>query len=248
MSQTQDTKQSVFSHLAELRKILVISAGTIAVAFFLVFYFASDMLMTLLLSPITARGIEVIYTAMSEALMTKMKVSLIAAVVLVSPILFWQLWRFIKPALYPHEKHTVRLLFAVTVFLFLLGVVFCYSAVYMLAVDFFIVSGENLAVPMLSIDKYVSFLFGFVIPFGLAFELPVALYLTTRMGLTSYQMLAPKRKFIILAVAVIAAILTPPDVVSQVMLGIPILLLFELSLLICRHTKPHTQPASADEA
>lgn len=241
MSQSQDEKQSVFAHLAELRKILVFSAGTIAAAFFLVFYLAADTLMTLLLSPIAARGIEVIYTAMSEALMTKMKVSLIAAIVLVSPVLFWQVWRFIKPALYPHEKRSIRLLFAVTVFLFLLGVAFCYSAVYMLAVDFFLVSGENLAVPMLSIDKYVSFLFGFVVPFGLAFELPVALYLTTRMGLTNYQMLAAKRKYVILAVAVIAAILTPPDVVSQVMLGIPILLLFELSLLICRWVKPRSK-------
>ena len=247
MSQSQDTKQSVFVHLAALREVLVFSAGAIAVAFFLVFYFAADTLLTLLLSPISARGIDVIYTAMSEALMTKIKVSFIAAVVLVSPVLLWQVWSFIKPALYPHEKKSVRLLFAVTVFLFLLGVAFCYSAVYMLAVDFFLVSGENLAVPMLSIDKYVSFLFGFVVPFGLAFELPVALYLTTRMGLTNYQMLASKRKYVILAVAVIAAILTPPDVVSQVMLGIPILLLFELSLLICRWVKPRQNEEEAAE-
>ena len=238
MTQTQDQRQSVFAHLAALRRILVISAATIAVAFFLVFYFASDALMTLLLSPITARGIEVIYTAMSEALMTKMKVSLIAAVVLVSPAVFWQIWSFIKPALYPNEKRSVRWLFLVTVLLFLLGVTFCYSAVYMLAVDFFLVSGENLAVPMLSIDKYVSFLFGFVVPFGLAFELPVALYLTTKLGLTDYKMLASKRKFVILAVAIVAAVLTPPDVVSQVMLSIPILLLFEVALLICRFVKP----------
>ena len=238
MSQSQDQRQSVFAHLAALRRILVISAATIAVAFFLVFYFAADTLMTLLLSPITARGIEVIYTAMSEALMTKMKVSLIAAVVLVSPVVFWQIWAFIKPALYPSEKRSVRWVFLVTVLLFLLGVSFCYSAVYMLAVDFFLISGENLAVPMLSIDKYVSFLFGFVVPFGLAFELPVALYLTTRLGLTDYKMLASKRKFVILAVAIVAAILTPPDVVSQVMLSVPILLLFEVALLICRFVKP----------
>lgn len=238
MSQSQDQRQSVLAHLAALRRILVISAATIAVAFFLVFYFAADTLMTLLLSPITARGIEVIYTAMSEALMTKMKVSFIAAVVLVSPVVFWQIWAFIKPALYPSEKRSVRWLFLVTVLLFLLGVSFCYSAVYMLAVDFFLISGENLAVPMLSIDKYVSFLFGFVVPFGLAFELPVALYLTTRLGLTDYKMLASKRKFVILAVAIVAAILTPPDVVSQVMLSVPILLLFEVALLICRFVKP----------
>ena len=129
------------------------------------------------------------------------------------------------------------------VLLFLLGVAFCYGAVYLLAVDFFLVSGENLAVPMLSIDKYIGFLFGFVVPFGLAFELPVALYLTTKMGITNYRMLASKRKFVILAVAVVAAILTPPDVVSQVMLGIPILLLFEVGLLITRFVKPKEKAA-----
>ena len=107
----------------------------------------------------------------------------------------------------------------------------------MLAVDFFIVSGENLAVPMLSIDKYVSFLFGFVVPFGLAFELPVILYVTTRMGVTNYQMLASKRKFVILAVVVIAAILTPPDVVSQIMVAVPMLILYELSIRLSALTR-----------
>ena len=97
MSQSQDQKQSVLSHLAALRKMLVISAAVIAAAFVLVLYFAADMLMQLLLSPITAKGIEVIYTAMSEALMTKMKVSFIAAVVLASPVVLWQIWAFIKP-------------------------------------------------------------------------------------------------------------------------------------------------------
>ena len=95
-------------------------------------------------------------------------------------------------------------------------------------------------------DEYIGFLFGFVVPFGLAFELPVALYITTRMGLTDHQMLASKRKFVILAVAIVAAILTPPDVVSQIMLAIPILLLYEIALLICRFVKPKSQDASSE--
>ncbi|MBQ8200491.1 MAG: twin-arginine translocase subunit TatC [Clostridia bacterium] len=231
-------KQSILEHLAALRKILLVSAGAVLAAFVVIFYAFIDPLMGLITQPIVERGIEIIYTAMSEALMTKLKVALVAAVVVASPVIFWQLWGFIKPALYPNEKRAVRLIFFVAVFLFLLGVMFCYFAVYMLAVDFFLISGENLAVPMLSIDKYVGFLFGFVLPFGLAFELPVALYITTRLGMTNYEMLAGKRKFVILAVAVIAAVLTPPDVVSQVMLGIPILLLFEVGLLVVKHVRP----------
>lgn len=238
MDQSQDKKQSVFVHLAALRSILVISVAAIAVAFVAVFYLAVDPLLALITRPIVDRGIEIIYTAVSEALMTKLKVALIAAMVAACPIVFWQIWKFVKPALYPHEKRAFRLIFFVAVFLFLAGVAFCYGAVYMLAVDFFLVSGQDLAAPMLSIDKYVGFLFGFVLPFGLAFELPVILYITTRMGVTNYEMLASKRKFVVLAVAVVAAVLTPPDVVSQVMLGIPVLLLFEIGLQITRKVKP----------
>ena len=234
----QEQKQSVLVHLAALRNVLVISAAAIGIAFVLIFYFAIDWLMGLILQPIEARGIEIIYTAMSEALVTKMKVGLVAAIVVASPVIIWQIWSFIKPALYPHEKKIFRVLFFVILLLFLLGVVFCYGAVYMLAVDFFLIAGENLAVPMLSVDKYVGFLFGFVVPFGIAFELPVVLYMTTRMGWTNHQMLASKRKYIILAVAVVAAVLTPPDVVSQMMLGIPMLILFEIGVLIARFVKP----------
>jgi len=235
--------QSLGEHLIALRRILLRSAAAIAIAFVAVFYVAIEQLMGFITGPIVERGIVVIYTEMSAALMTKMKVAFIAGVVVASPYVFWQIWAFIKSALYDHERRMFRVTFAATVFLFLLGVAFCYAVVYFLAVDFFLVAGENLATPMLAIDKYVSFLFGFVLPFGLAFELPVALYMTTRMGLTDYKMLASKRKFVILAVVVIAAFLTPPDVVSQVMLSIPILLLFEISLMICKVVKPSGKTA-----
>ena len=121
--------------------------------------------------------------------------------------------------------------------LVLTGVVFCYFAVYSLAVDFFLVAGDSLATPMLSIDKYVSFLFGFLVPFGVAFQLPVVLYLTTRVGLTTPDMLRSKRKYVILAIFVLAAILTPPDVVSQVALGLPMCGLYEIGILVSRCTK-----------
>lgn len=238
MEQTQEKMQSILAHLAALRNMLIKSAIAVLAAFVVIFYAFTDPLIQWITQPITAKGIEIIYTAMSEALMTKLKVALIASIVAASPVVFWQIWQFIRPALYPHEKKAIRMVFCIAVFLFLLGIVFCYCAVYMLAVDFFLISGQNLASPMLSIDKYVSFLFGFILPFGIAFELPVALYLTTRMGITNYKMLTGMRKFMILAVVVIAAILTPPDVVSQIMLAIPILILFEISLLIVKRVNP----------
>lgn len=237
-SDSRDDKQSLLSHLAALRRVFVVCAAAIGIAFLLVFYFAVDWLMSLITGPIVARGIQIIYTAMSEALMTKLKVALIASVVVASPVIVWQIWGFIKPALYEREIRTFRVLFFVMLLLFLTGVVFCYGAVYFLAVDFFLIAGDQLATPMLSIDGYIGFLFGFVIPFGLAFELPVLLYITTRMGWTTPTSLVRARKYIILAVAVIAAILTPPDVVSQIMLAVPMLLLYEVGILVTRRVKP----------
>ena len=234
----QEKRSSLLSHLLALRKVLIISAAAVVIAFFLVFYLAIDQLMGWIINPIQARGIEIIYTAMSEALVTKFKVALIAAAILASPVVIWQVWGFIKPALYPKEQRSFRLIFVIALLLFLLGVTFCYFAVYTLAVDFFLIQGDGLATPMLSIDKYVGFLFGFIVPFGVAFMLPVFLYVTTKMGWTTAEMLASKRKYVILGIFFFAAILTPPDVISQVMLGVPMLLLYEVGILVSRHVKP----------
>ncbi len=234
----QEKRSSLLSHLLALRKVVIISAVAVIAAFLAVFYFGIDALMNWIIGPISARGIEIIYTAMSEALMTKFKVALIAAVIVASPVVIWQAWGFIKPALYPQEQKAFRILFFLALLLFLLGVMFCYFAVYTLAVDFFLIQGDGLATPMLSIDKYVNFLFGFIVPFGVAFQLPVFLYLTTRMGWTNYKMLSTKRKYVLLGIFVVAAILTPPDVVSQVALGVPLYVLFEIGVQVARLTKP----------
>ena len=233
-----DQRATLLSHLLALRKVLLISFASVVAAFFLVYSLAIDPLMSWIIDPIRARGIEIIYTAMSEALVTKFKVALIAGFIVAFPVIIWQLWSFIKPALYPKEKRAFRVLFSLSLLLFLTGVVFCYFAVYTLAVDFFLVAGDNLATPMLSIDKYVGFLFGFIVPFGIAFLLPIALYLTTRMGWTNYRSLSSKRKYVILGIFVLAAILTPPDVVSQVALGVPLCILYEISVQVARLTKP----------
>ena len=225
-------------HLMALRRVFLISLIAVAAAFFLVYYLAIDRLMEWITAPIVARGVQIIYTAMSEALVTKFKVALIAAVIAASPVIIGQIWGFIKPALYPKEKKAFRLLFFVALVLFLAGVAFCCLVVAPFAIDFFIVAGEDLAEPLYSIEKYVSFLFGFVIPFGIAFLLPVALYLTTRIGLTNYSMLASKRKFVVFGVFILAAVLTPPDVVSQLALGLPMVLLYEIGIQACRLTKP----------
>jgi len=237
----QDKRQSILEHLTALRNMLVISAIVLLVAFTVIFSFGADTLIKLLQQPILERGISMISVELTEPLLTKIKISLIAAAVVSCPVIIWQVWRFISPALYRNEKLAFWLIFLATVVLFLLGVVFCYGAVYVLTVEFFIAMGDGLGMMTPTLGAYIDYLFSFVVPFGLAFELPVVLYITTKMGLTNYQMLASKRKYIVLGVAIVAAILTPPDVVSQIMLIIPILLLFEVGLLITRIVKPKTK-------
>ena len=230
-------RSSLLHHLLELRRVIIICFASIGIAFCAIFGFLIDYLMMWITRPIQNKGIQIIYTTMSEALLTKFKVSIVAAVIVSSPVIIWQIWSFIKPGLYPDEQKKCRFLFFIALLLFLIGVLFCYSAVYWLAVDFFLVQGAGLATPLLSLDKYVGFLFSFILPFGCAFQLPVALYLTTRIGLTDYKTLVSVRKYVLLGIFIVAAILTPPDVVSQVALGLPLYALYEIGLQVSRFTK-----------
>lgn len=224
-------------HLMALRKVIITCLIAVAVGFLIAFYFIIDPLMQWITAPIEQRGVQVIYTAVSEALTTKLKVSIVTGVVIAFPVIIWQVWSFIRPALYPKEQRSFRVFFFFALVLFLVGIVFCYAAVFFLAIDFFMVSGEGLATPMLSLDKYINFLFGFLLPFGVAFMLPVFIYITTKVGLTTPEMLVSKRKYVILAIFIFAAILTPPDVVSQVLLGVPMLLLYEVGIFVSRLVK-----------
>ena len=231
-------KQPLLYHLMGLRTLLMHCGAAILIGFIATFYFLCEPLMNFIISPITARGFDIIYTAVSEALTTQLKVSFIAGVVIVSPYLFYQIWAYVKPALYDNEIRLFRMLFFIALILFLTGIVFCYHFVYTLALNFFFVAGENLATPMLSIDKYIGFLFGFILPFGIVFELPIALFMFTRLGWVNYEMLRSSRKYIFFGIFIFAAILTPPDVVSQCMLGLPMYLLYEVGVLVARFTKP----------
>ena len=237
--------QPLIAHLMAFRKLVIAILIAVLVGFVAVFYFISDPLMKFITSPIEARGVQIIYTAVSEAFTTQLKISLIAGVVLVSPFIFYQLWAFIKPALYESEIRLFRVLFFVALLLFLAGIAFCYCYVYELALNLFLVAGEDLATPMLSIDKYVGFLFSFVLPFGVVFELPIAVYMGTRLGWVDYAKLSHCRKYVFFGIFVLAAILTPPDVVSQIILGVPIYILYEVGVLVSRFTKNRREAVEA---
>lgn len=235
--EVESKKTTLLDHLNALRKLLTQAAITMLAGFVIAFYFICKPLLNFIIQPIQSRGIEIIYTAVSEAFSTQLRISIVSGIILVSPVLVYLVWRFIRPALYDREIQLFRIMFFLIVILFLIGVVFCYTYVYGLAINFFIISGENLATPMLSIDKYISFLFAFLLPFGVIFEMPVVIYLLTRTGLVNYESLAKSRRFVVFGIFVAAAILTPPDVISQIMLGIPMYVLYEISVQIARITK-----------
>lgn len=243
----KENTQPLITHLMAFRKLVISILIAVLIGFVVAFYFLCDPLMKFITSPIEARGVEIIYTAVSEAFTTQLKVSLLAGIVVMSPFIFYQIWAFVKPALYDNEIRLFRFLFFVALLLFLIGIVFCYCYVYELALNLFLISGENLATPMLSIDKYVSFLFSFLLPFGVVFELPVAIFIATRMGVVSHKQLTASRKFVFFGLFILAAILTPPDVISQIMLGMPMYVLFEVGVLVARFTKPRVPKDMLEE-
>lgn len=232
-----DKREAFLENLRALRRVLVVSVIGVVVLFLVLFYGFCDPLMDLLLAPVRARGISMIATAVSEALLTKFKICLVAAVVCAMPLIMQQIWSFVSPALYPHEKKMFAALFFVALLLFVGGVVFCCFFVFPLAIDLFWASAEGVASTMWSVQEYYNFVLSFVLPFGIMFELPVILYMLAKKDKVTYESLAKYRKYVVLVIAIAAAILTPPDVVSQLMLGIPMYLLYEISIQVVRVMK-----------
>ena len=241
---TDGKKLGIGEHLLAMRRMVVIIAGAVFICFFLVYYLLSQPLVDFILLPVSQRGIAVIATKVAESLMMRMKTCLVASIVICVPVIIWQIWGFVGPALYPDEKKMVRVLFFLMVLMFLIGVVFAYLTVFPMAIDLFYEASQGVAIPMWSVEGFFNFVLSFVLPFGLMFELPVVIYILARKGKVTAKTLAKNRKYFILSAAVVAAILTPPDVVSQVLLLLPLLILYEVSVLIARLAK---QQVIADE-
>lgn len=231
-------KQMLMEHLMALRGMLVRIALAVLICFLIIFYFALPPLIDFVLAPVHAKNVEVIATKVSESLMMQLKTALVAAVVVSMPFIMFEVWRFVSPALYQNEKKTFLLVFFSVVLLFFVGVAFSYVVVFPLAVNLFYEAGAGVALPMWSVEEYFHFTLAFVLPFGLMFELPAACFMLARRGLVTGRGMAEKRRFFILAAAVAAAILTPPDVVSQMMLLAPMLILYEISVIIAKRVKP----------
>lgn len=226
-----DTSMSLIDHLEELRKIIIRIAIAILVGAVVSFALFEDVLFKIINAPIAGKDIQLAQLAVTEVFITRLKVSLLSGIVITIPFTAYQIWSFILPALYAHERRYVYMIAPMSAILFAAGVVFGYYVVLPLALVFFIVQGADL-LPMLSFARYVSFVLGFLLPFGLVFQLPLAVVFLVKIGVADYKFFKAKRKYAIFIIFIISAVLTPPDVVSQLLMAGPVVLLYEISILI----------------
>lgn len=234
-----DSKAPLIEHLIELRQRLLWSVAALTVAFLISIFFA-DQIFGILVQPLTdafpAGEGKLIYTKLYEAFFVEIKVAMFAAFLLAFPIISNQLWAFVAPGLYANEKKAFLPFLIATPVLFMAGASLAYFVVMPTAFKFFLgfegpVGGlRQEALP--AMGDYLSLVMQFILAFGVCFQLPVLLLLLNRAGIVTRKQLTGMRRYMIVAAFALAAILTPPDVVSQLMLGIPLVLLYESSLVI----------------
>ena len=240
---TKENQENGFiSHLVELRKRLI---NTLIFLFtlFIICYFFSEYIYGFLVEPyanaVKEDKIErrLIFTALQETFLTYLKVSFFSAFFITSPFILIQIWKFIAPGLYQHEKNAIMPYLIITPILFLLGGMLVYYLIMPLAIKFFLSfeslgNTTNLPIQLeAKVNEYLSLVMKLIFAFGLSLQLPVVLSLLARVGLIDSLFLKERRKFVIVIIFAAAAILTPPDPITQIGLAIPLLILYELSIL-----------------
>ena len=229
-----DRTMPLLGHLEELRSCIIKALLSIALALVPTYLFASELftLLTQPLQQIVPAPPMLIGTSPAEAFFTKLKVSFIAALFLASPVVFYQLWRFVAPGLYEQERrYVLPFVFFATCF-FVLGATFCHVFVLPVGYAFFIDQYQSIGVqPTLRISEYLSFTARMLLAFGVTFELPVLTFFFARIGLVTHSMLLSSFRYAIVIIFIVAAVLTPgPDVASQLLMATPLLVLYILSI------------------
>ena len=245
------TAQETFlSHLIELRTRLLHSVIAILVVVFALFPFAKDIY-ALLAQPLLRalpQGATMIATDVTGTFLVPLKVTLMAAFLIALPYVLWQAWAFVAPGLYQHEKRLALPVIVSSVVFFAIGMAFAYFFVFPVMFGFFAGYTPAGVQMMTDIDKYLSFVLTMFLAFGLTFETPVVVIVLVRMGVVSLEKLRAARSYVIVGAFVIAAIFTPPDVLSQFMLAMPLWILYELGLFLARFVSVPKKDGEAEEA
>lgn len=231
-----EKKLPLTAHLQELRSRLIASFIAIGIGF-IVCYTFSQTLFDILAKPLfklLPQGGSLIFTSVAEAFFTYMKVAFIGGLILASPFVLYQIWAFVAPGLYRHEKRYVLPLLFGGSFFFLLGILFGYFIALPVGFRFLLGYAADLIKPMPSMKEYLSFSVKFLLAFGLVFEFPVVLVMLARIGIIDAKMMAKQRKYAILLIFIFAAVITPPDLISQLIMAFPLIGLYELSILLAK--------------
>lgn len=229
-------KQPFLAHLEELRNRLIVCAIAIGIGF-VISYIFSKQLFSFLILPLTEvlpADSHLIFTNLPEMFIAYIKVALIAGITLAIPVIFYELWMFMAPALYRREKGYLIPFVLFSSILFLVGSLFGYFVVFPYGFKFFIGFATEDIQALPSVKQYFSFTIRLLLAFGLVFELPVVVFFMTKIGLITPDSMKRFRKFAILSSFILSAILTPPDVATQIMMALPIIILYEVSIIISK--------------
>ena len=243
------SQSPLLDHLLELRRRILISVIVVLALFSVLAFFADD-LYSWLAAPMLAslpQGSTLIATDVATPFFTPFKLALVVSIALAVPVLLWQLWAFIAPGLYQREKRLVVPLMVSSSLLFYAGIAFAYFVVLPLALNFLANAAPEGVTVATDIASYLDFVLAIFMAFGIAFETPVAIILLCWTGVTSVTSLRAKRPYVIVGAFAVGMVLTPPDVISQTLLAIPMWLLFELGLLIASLYQ-HKPPSAAVES
>jgi sec-independent protein translocase protein TatC len=227
-----EKKLTLMEHLEELRRRLIISLVALFLGMVFSFVFWQETIFYLLKAPLQQLGQELVLLSVTEGFMLQIKTAFIGGLVIASPVILWQLIAFVLPALYKKERKVFWSIFLSSLLLFVLGIVFAYKVVLVLGLKFLLVNFSGGLTPMISASRYLAFILTFLLPFGIAFEMPVATYILTKAGVLTSKKLRQKRRYVLLVIFILAALLTPPDVISQILLALPMLILYEISIFI----------------
>ena len=232
-SSAEGLRMPIIEHLRELR-IRLIRATIALAAGFIVAYFFSDQLFAALTLPIRQVSHDkllLIGTGVGEAFFTKLKVSLVAGLFLASPAVFYEVWKFIAPGLYQNERRMAFPFIVFATIFFIAGGYFCWAVVFKVGYSFFLEQYSSISVtPTIRISEYLAFSAKLMLAFAITFEMPIFAFFLTRLGMIDYKMMLKQWRYAFLAVFIVAAALTPPDMVSQFLLAIPLLALYVVSV------------------
>lgn len=225
-----DKDLTLTEHLADLRSCLLKSIAALVVGTGISVYLLQDIMAVL-----TSAAKELYYMRPAEAFMIYMKVALLSGLVLASPFILYELYAFVRPALTKRERRFTLICIPLALVLFIAGLLFSYSFVFPRGLEFFLGFAAGKVNPLISMESYLDFLLMLVVPFGFAFNVPVILTLLAYLGIISSKMLMKFQRHVILAAFIIAGVITPtPDIITQTLLAVPLILLYEVSIVLIR--------------